>query len=126
MRDVAFDGKHTFKEFLASEERIAKNILANRLAKLEHAGIMARRTNPKDRRVAFYTLTEKGVDLIPILFELSRWSVKHDPDTAARNDFGKAYLKDPTGITEMVQGAVREGRAAFAGEDSVIHELGMA
>jgi DNA-binding HxlR family transcriptional regulator len=125
VRDIAFDGKHTFNEFLASEERIARNILANRLVQLERNGILVKRTDPQDRRAVLYTLTEKGVDLIPVLFELSEWSVKYDPDTAASKEFGVVYFKDPVGVTQMVKHAVRQGRAAFVGEDSVVRELGM-
>jgi DNA-binding HxlR family transcriptional regulator len=125
VRDVAFNGKYTFNEFLASEERIAKNILASRLAQLEGAGILAKRINPQDRRMGSYTLTEKGIDLIPILFELSKWSVKYDPDTAASKEFSEVYFKDPSRITRMVQDAVLQGRSAFAGEDSVGRELGL-
>jgi len=125
VRDIAFNGKRTFNEFLASEERIAKNILANRLVQLEHNGILVKRADPQDRRMTLYTLTEKGVDLIPALFVLSEWSVKYDPDTAANKEFGDIYFKDPVGITEMVQSAVRQGRAAFVGENSVAYELGL-
>ncbi len=125
VRDIAFNGKHTFNEFLASEERIARNILASRLAQLERNGILIKRTDPQDRRALLYSLTEKGVELIPVLFELSKWSVKYDPNTAASKEFGEAYFKNPSRITRMVQDAAREGRAAFAGEDSVIRKLGM-
>ena len=126
VRDIAFNGKHTFNEFLASEERIARNILASRLAQLERNGILVKRTDPQDRRALLYSLTEKGVDLIPVLFELSKWSVKYDPKTAASKEFGDAYFKNPSRITRMVQVAAREGRAAFAGENSVIRKLGMS
>jgi DNA-binding HxlR family transcriptional regulator len=126
VRDIAFNGKHTFNEFLKSEERIARNILASRLAQLEDNGVLIRQVNPEDRRVGYYTLTEKGVDLIPVLFELSKWSVKYDPDTAASKEFGEIYFKDPNRITQMVQNAVRQGRAAFVGKDSVARELGMS
>jgi DNA-binding HxlR family transcriptional regulator len=125
VRDIAFNGKHTFNEFLTSEERIAKNILASRLVQLELTGILAKQAYPQDRRTVLYMLTEKGVDLIPVLFELSRWSVKYDPDTAASKEFGVAYFKDSAGVTQMVQRAVRQGRAAFAGDDSVGRELGL-
>jgi DNA-binding HxlR family transcriptional regulator len=123
IRDIAFDGKHTFNEFLASEERIAKNILASRLVKLEQSGIIVKRVDLQDRRKGSYTLTKKGIDLIPVLFELSSWSVTYDPDTAANKEFGEIYRKDKDYITHMVQNAVREGRAAFSGKNSVLDEL---
>ena len=125
VRDVAFNGKHTFNEFLASEERIAKNILASRLAQLESTGILVKRINPQDHRMGLYVLTEKGIDLIPILLELSKWSVKYDQNTAASKEFGAVYFSDPVKVTQMVQSAVRQGRSAFAGEDSVGRELGL-
>jgi DNA-binding HxlR family transcriptional regulator len=126
VRDIVFDGKHSFNEFLASEERIAKNILASRLSRLEHNGILIKRISLHDRRVVLYSLTEKGIDLIPILFEFSKWSVKYDPDSAASKAFGEVYFKDPIGVTQIVQNAVRQGRAAFAGEDSALRELNIA
>lgn len=125
IRDIVFDGKHSFNDFLASEERIAKNILADRLKKLETSGILTRKIDPQDRRVGYYALTEKGIDLIPVLFELSKWSVKYDPETAASKEFGEIYYKNPEKITRMIQDAARAGRAAFVGEDSVANELGM-
>ena len=124
VRDIAFNSKHTFNEFLVSEERIAKNILSSRLAQLESNGILVKRVNPRDRRAGVYILTEKGIYLISILFELSKWSVKYDPDTAASQEFGEIYFKDPVGVSQKVQEAVRGGWAAFAGENSVVLEMG--
>ena len=125
VRDIAFNGKHTFNEFLHSEERIAKNILANRLAQLEEKGIVCKRTNPYDRRVTEYNLTEKGIDLVPVLFALSEWSVKHDPLTDANMAFAEAYYKNPAKVTKTVQRVVHEGRAAFVGDRSAAEELGI-
>ena len=123
VRDIAFDGKHTFKEFLASDERIASNILSNRLTQLEDGGIIAKQPNKNDRRAPLYTLTNKGIDLIPVLLELSSWSFKYDPETDADKDFAAVYYADPTMVTKRIQAGVREGRAAFAGDDSIAKEL---
>jgi DNA-binding HxlR family transcriptional regulator len=65
VRDIVFVGKKTYGEFLKSEEGIATNVLASRLAFLEEQGILSRAPSPADRRKDFYTLTEKGLDLIP-------------------------------------------------------------
>src|SRR3546814_16674944 len=64
IRDIVFSGKKTYGEFLKSEEGIATNILASRLAFLEEQGILSKTPSPTDRRKDFYTLTEKGLDLI--------------------------------------------------------------
>lgn len=125
VRDIAFNGKHSFKEFLASDEKIATNILTRRLERLEKIGIIAKRQGVYDRRTTAYDLTEKGIDLIPSLLELSSWSFKHDSLTEASSAFADLYYSNPVGITRHIQDAVRQGRAAFAGEDSVAKELGI-
>ncbi|HEY0594035.1 MAG TPA: helix-turn-helix domain-containing protein, partial [Thermoanaerobaculia bacterium] len=84
LRDIVFRGKRTYGEFLKSEEGIATNILASRLAMLEEQGILAKRPDPDDARKDRYALTEKGLDLIPVLFEITLWSAKYDSKSEAR------------------------------------------
>lgn len=78
IRDLMFKGLHTFNEFAASDERIATNILADRLAKLEAAGILAKRPDPADARRIHYRLTERGIDLAPALVEIVLWATRHE------------------------------------------------
>ena len=75
-------GYRTFKEFQESGEGIATNILADRLQKLEQAGIITVEPDATDARRVNYRLTEKGIDLAPVLFELLVWGARHE-DTAA-------------------------------------------
>ena len=75
-------GFKTFKEFQDSGEGIASNILANRLQKLERAGIILAEAEKSDRRRANYRLTQKGVDLAPVLLDLLIWGARHE-DTGA-------------------------------------------
>lgn len=79
MRDVLFRGKCHYREFLASEERIATNILADRLARLEAAGLLERSGDDPRSGKQTYRATDKGKDLIPLLLETIRWSAGHDP-----------------------------------------------
>src|SRR5690349_18449258 len=65
----ALNGMRHFEEFQASLG-IARNILANRLAKLVDKGILARRTLETDRRKVEYRLTEKGEALLPVMLAL--------------------------------------------------------
>jgi DNA-binding HxlR family transcriptional regulator len=78
IRDLMVRGFRTFKEFEASGEGIATNILADRLQKLETAGIIAAEVEETDGRRVNYRLTEKGIDLAPVLLELLIWGTRHE------------------------------------------------
>ena len=69
---AAFNGLHHFEEF-QSELGIARNILANRLAKLVSFGILQRAPMPEDRRKVQYLLTEKGKALLPTMIAMRQW-----------------------------------------------------
>jgi len=79
LRDIVFRGKRSYSEFLKSEEGFATNILASRLEHLMACGILTRAEAADDARKAVYSLTAKGLDLVPLLFEMVLWSAKHDP-----------------------------------------------
>jgi len=77
IRDLMVRGFRTFKEFQGSGEGIATNILADRLKGLEAARIITAETDETDRRRVNYRLTEKGIDLAPVLLELLIWGARH-------------------------------------------------
>lgn len=87
IRDLMFKGKTHYNEFLQSEEKIATNILADRLQLLEHNGIVTKKTDPTHGSKWIYQLTDMGIDLMPLLIEIILWSAKYDKDTAADNEF---------------------------------------
>ena len=78
VRDLMVRGLRTFKDFQASGEGIATNILTDRLHKLETHGIIAAEGDAKDGRRVNYRLTEKGIDLAPVLLELLIWGARHE------------------------------------------------
>lgn len=78
IRDLMVRGYKTFKEFQESGEGIATNILADRLQKLQDGEIILRESEETDGRKINYRLTEKGIDLAPVLLELLLWSAKHE------------------------------------------------
>jgi DNA-binding HxlR family transcriptional regulator len=78
VRDVIFAGYRTFNEFLHAGEGMATNILTDRLAKLTEAGILTKRPDPDDGRKWLYGLTQKGLELAPVLLALSRWGTQHE------------------------------------------------
>ncbi len=78
IRDLMVRGFRTFKEFQESGEGIATNILADRLHKLEAAGIITAEVERTDGRRVNYRLTEKGIDLAPVMLELLIWASRHE------------------------------------------------
>ena len=74
VRDIALQDKNTFKEFLESDEKISTNILSDRLSRLESQGIVSKSDHPNNKVVKIYRLTPKGLDLLPILFDVILWS----------------------------------------------------
>jgi len=82
VRDMMVRGLRTFKDFQESGEGIATNILADRLKKLEAAGIIAATAEQADRRRVNYRLTAKGIDLAPVMLELLIWGARHEATAA--------------------------------------------
>jgi DNA-binding HxlR family transcriptional regulator len=78
LRDMMLRGYQTFKEFLHLDEKIATNILADRLRRLECHGIIETARDPADGRRQIYTLTAKGIDLAPVLTEMVLWAARHE------------------------------------------------
>jgi len=94
LRDlILFDRRH-FHELAGMEEGIATNILADRLKRLESSGILRRERDPADRRKVIYRVTEKGIALVPTLYEISYWGARHDSETDAPASFIKAFPKN--------------------------------
>jgi DNA-binding HxlR family transcriptional regulator len=100
IRDLMVRGYRTFKEFQRSGEGIATNILADRLQKLERAGIIAAEVQEADGRRVNYRLTEKGIDLAPVLLEVLIWGARHEE----------------TGVSCAVIGKIEKNREAFLAE----------
>jgi len=78
IRDMMLRGFQSYKEFLASWEGIATNILADRLRRLEAHGIVTTQPDPSDGRKRIYSLTRKGIDLAPVLTEMVLWAAGHE------------------------------------------------
>ena len=123
IRDIVYFGKKTYGEFIASEEGLATNILASRLAHLEQQGILVKKPSPADKRKEEYALTEKGLDLIPVLVEMANWSAEYDPDTAAPAAWIALMKADREKMIRLMQETVQSGGAIFVGEKSLVGQL---
>lgn len=77
IRDLMFGKKCTYNDFLKSDEGIATNILASRLKGLEENGVIEKSAHPDSKAKILYSLTQKGIDLLPIIMEIYIWSAKY-------------------------------------------------
>lgn len=90
-------GKVSYSEFLTSEEKIASNILVNRLNVLETENILLKEVSPLNKSKFVYSLTQKGVDLLPIVIEIMDWGAKYNAN-CPRKELGKKIKKDKAGV----------------------------
>jgi DNA-binding HxlR family transcriptional regulator len=112
VRDLLFKGMRTFKAFAAAGEGIATNVLAERLQRLEVAGIIGRAPDPGDARRVLYHLTEKGRALAPVLVEMVIWAARYE-DTDAPAATVRAMRRDRAAfIARASQQAVVDERPA--------------
>jgi len=84
IRDLMFGNSRHFRELLTrSKEGIASNILADRLKRLEAAGLVSRRHDPSNKQKAIYSLTEASIELVPLLAHMGGWGLRHTPASKA-------------------------------------------
>ena len=77
IRDLMNENGRTYGDFLKSDEGIATNILASRLQGLEESKIIEKLDHPESKLKFLYRLTQKGIDLLPIVVEMYLWSDKY-------------------------------------------------
>jgi DNA-binding HxlR family transcriptional regulator len=123
IRDIVYFGKKTYGEFLASEEGMATNILASRLAHLEQQGILTKKLSASDKRKEEYVLTEKGLDLIPVLVEMANWSAQYDPQTTAPAAWIALMRAEREQMLQQIRETVQGGGSVFVGEKSLLARL---
>jgi DNA-binding HxlR family transcriptional regulator len=74
IRDIMFGNRRHYGDLLRlSDEKIASNILANRLARLVQSGLLSRTNNPAHKQKAIYSLTEASIQLVPLLAHMGAW-----------------------------------------------------
>ena len=95
MRDLLLYGKDSFSEFLCSDEKIATNILTDRLNVLLQEGFVTKHTAPTNKSKFLYHPTDKAIGLIPVLTEITLWAEKYNP-AGAPADITGPLKKDRT------------------------------
>lgn len=97
-----FFKKRTYGDFLKSAEGIATNILASRLQGLEENKIIEKSDHPDSKAKVLYRLTQKGMDLLPVLVEIYLWADKYFTIPADIKSTIKEAKKDKDGFAKSV------------------------
>lgn len=114
VRDLMFRQKNTFKDFLASEEKIATNILSDRLARLEAEGIISKSVHPECKAMNLYRLTPKGLDLMPVLMALIVWSDSYFEITPQGHQLAEKIRRDHDGIQKELTDRIVKRNEGFS------------
>lgn len=93
LRDMMFAGKRHFRELLQSDEHIASNILADRLARLVEHGLLTKADDPTHKQKAIYSLTEKSIALLPVIVQIGAWSSRWNPDAKKLDPAARKFLR---------------------------------
>lgn len=94
-----------------SEERISTNILADRLEKLETDGLITKAIDKENNSKKIYALTQKGVDLLPMLLEMIAWSAKYDNKTGAPENFIQRLKEDKNSLIQELVASLGDFKA---------------
>jgi DNA-binding HxlR family transcriptional regulator len=108
LRDLIFNNKNTYGEFLESAEGISTNILAKRLVNLENAELIAKGRHPSNKKTFIYNLTEKGETLIPVLLELIIWGANQTPKNKGLLAWANQISKDKAGAIVKAKMSARQ------------------
>lgn len=105
IRDLMDAKECTYGDFLKSPEKIATNILAARLQNLEENKLIEKLEHPDSKAKVLYKLTRKGVDLVPVMIEISLWAEKYFSIPEDRKAMLKEVKKDKAGF---IKAAIKE------------------
>jgi DNA-binding HxlR family transcriptional regulator len=94
LRDMMFGGKRHFREMLQSDEHISSNILADRLKTLVEHGLLTKTDDPTHRQKAVYSLTEKGIALLPVIVQIGAWGSRYVPASKKLDARSRAFIRE--------------------------------
>jgi DNA-binding HxlR family transcriptional regulator len=112
VRDLIFFRKRYFGDFQNSPEKIATNILSDRLRKLEAAGMVLRQPDPDHGCRIIYAVTEKCLDLVPPIMELLRWGAKYVPESDVHENLVQQFEQDPMEFIAEIRQSLRKENEA--------------
>ena len=98
IRDLMFKEKRHYNEFFESGEKVSTSVLGDRLRQLEESGIISKGQDTVKKSRIKYSLTKKGIDMLPFMVDMISWSGEYDSETEADDVFsaqardGRNYL----------------------------------
>ncbi|SOD99215.1 winged helix-turn-helix transcriptional regulator [Spirosoma fluviale] len=101
LRDIMFNGKNSFLEFRASDEKISSAVLTEKLNMLLNEGIVSKVTSPKNASKFLYLLTDKGIELVPVMVEILSWGSTYNPDGGPKTWLDRIKQNKKKAITEL-------------------------
>jgi len=109
IRDLMFKGKRHYNEFLEAGEKVSTSVLGDRLKKLEEMGIISKGEDRVKKSRIRYSLTQKGIDLLPILLEMIIWGGLNDELTESPKEFmDQAAQNKETLIKQIREDLIRK------------------
>lgn len=105
LRDIMLYDKSSYNEFLKSDEKIATNILADRLEMLQNCGFIMGKTSVDKKSRTVYSMTEKAIDLVPLIIEYNIWGAKYN--STGNPGIMDEILADKNGTIEKFQNKLR-------------------
>ena len=101
LRDIIFFNHRHFNEFV-SNEGISTNILADRLNKLVHHKILIKEKSPTNQSSFLYSLTQKGLHLVPTVLEIYHWGAKYIENNNADKEIVKRIDSDKNKVLNTI------------------------
>ncbi|MFD0766830.1 winged helix-turn-helix transcriptional regulator [Mucilaginibacter lutimaris] len=117
LRDLMFNGKNSFLEFKASDEKISSAVLTEKLNTLLNEGIVTKITSPKNASKFLYMLTEKGIELVPFMVEFLNWGSRYNPNGGPKTLLEKIEKNKKKAIAEL-QDNLRSQRHSYTNNPS--------
>lgn len=110
IRDLMFFGKRSYSEFLESAEGISTTILAGRLNLLEKEKIISKQKSKEHKQKLIYNLTQKGIDLVPIILSIGMWSEQYAQKLNSNRDIilGEVKKHPTKGIQKVKERLQKE------------------
>ncbi len=107
LRDLMFKGAKHYADFINAGEGISTNILATRLARLEAEGIIAKHADPEHGKRYIYTLSDKGLGLLPAMLEMIDWAETWDMQTGVPPEFIEELRRDRSALAKKITGKLK-------------------
>lgn len=109
IRDLMFKGKRHYNEFLEAGEKVSTSVLGDRLKRLEENGIISKGEDTVKKSRIRYSLTQKGIDLLPLMLEMIIWGGEKDSLTESPKEFMEQATKNKQALLEQIrEGLIRD------------------